>query len=133
MRSAVIFLREAAQIMTRQRYGKIVNLSSVVGQSGNAGQISYSASKAGLIGVTKSAAKELGSRNITVNAIAPGFIDTDMTSELSEDVKAAYSASIPLGRMGVAQDVADAVSFLVSDRAAYITGQVLAVNGGLYM
>ena len=132
LRGAFLFLREAAKIMTRQRDGRIINISSVVGQMGNAGQINYAAAKAGLIGMTKSAAKELGSRFVTVNAVAPGFIETDMTAALAEDVRKAYVSAIPLGRLGSAQDVADAVAFLASDKASYITGQVIAVNGGLY-
>lgn len=132
LRGAFLFLREAAKIMARQRNGRIINISSVVGQMGNAGQINYSAAKAGLIGMTKSAAKELGGRSVTVNAVAPGFIETDMTATLAEDVRKAYVSAIPLGRLGSAQDVADAVAFLASDKASYITGQVIAVNGGLY-
>ena len=132
LRGAFLFLREAAKIMTRQRCGRIINISSVVGQMGNAGQINYAAATAGLIGMTKSAAKELGSRSVTVNAVAPGFIETDMTAALAEDVRKAYVSAIPLGRLGSAQDVADAVAFLASDKASYITGQVIAVNGGLY-
>ena len=132
LRGAFLFLREAAKIMARQREGRIINISSVVGQMGNAGQINYAAAKAGLIGMTKSAAKELGGRSVTMNAVAPGFIETDMTAALTEETKKAYAASIPLGRLGSAQDVADAVAFLASDKAAYITGQVIAVNGGLY-
>lgn len=132
LRGAFLFLREAAKIMARQREGRIINISSVVGQMGNAGQINYAAAKAGLIGMTKSAAKELGGRSVTVNVVAPGFIETDMTAALTEETKKAYAASIPLGRLGSAQDVADAVAFLASDKAAYITGQVIAVNGGLY-
>lgn len=132
LRGAFVFLREAAKIMTRQRYGRIINISSVVGQMGNAGQINYAAAKAGLIGMTKSAAKELGGRSVTVNAVAPGFVETDMTAALTEENRKAYAASIPLGRLGTAQDIADAVAFLASDKASYITGQVLAVNGGMY-
>lgn len=132
LRGAFLFLREAAKIMARQRAGRIINISSVVGQMGNAGQINYAAAKAGLIGMTKSAAKELGGRSVTVNAVAPGFIETDMTAALAEDVKKAYVSAIPLGRLGSAQDVADAVAFLASDKASYITGQVIAVNGGMY-
>lgn len=132
LRGAFVCLREAAKIMTRQRRGRIVNIASVVGQMGNAGQINYAAAKAGLIGATKSAAKELAGRSITVNAVAPGFIETDMTAALSDEARQAYARAIPLGRLGTAQDVADAVAFLASDKAAYITGQVLAVNGGLY-
>ena len=132
LRGAFLCLREAAKIMTRQRHGRIINISSVVRQMGNAGQINYSAAKAGLIGMTKSAAKELAPRSVTVNAVAPGFIETDMTAALSEEARDAYAKAIPLGRLGSAQDVADAVAFLASDKASYITGQVLAVNGGLY-
>ena len=132
LRGAFMFLREAAKIMARQRHGRIINISSVVGQMGNAGQINYSAAKAGLIGMTKSAAKELGGRSITVNAVAPGFIETDMTAALTEEQKKAYADAIPLGRLGSAQDIADTVAFLASDKASYITGQVIAVNGGLY-
>ena len=132
LRGAFLCLREAAKIMSKQRHGRIVNISSVVGQMGNAGQINYSAAKAGLIGMTKSAAGELAPRSITVNAVAPGFIETDMTAALSDESRDAYAKAIPLGRLGSAQDVADAVAFLASDKASYITGQILAVNGGLY-
>ena len=132
LRGAFLFLREAAKIMARQRAGRIINISSVVGQMGNAGQVNYAAAKAGVIGMTKSAAKELGGRSVTVNAVAPGFIETDMTAALTDDMKKAYASAIPLGRLGSAQDVADAVAFLASDKASYITGQVIAVNGGLY-
>lgn len=132
LRGAFLCTREAAKIMSRNRYGRIVNISSVVGQMGNAGQINYAAAKAGLLGLTKSCAKELAARNITVNAVAPGFIETDMTAGLADDVRAAYAEAIPLKRMGTAQEIADAVSFLASDKAAYITGQVLGVNGGMY-
>ncbi len=132
LRGAFLCLREAAKIMSKQRHGRIVNISSVVGQMGNAGQINYSAAKAGLIGMTKSAARELAPRSITVNAVAPGFIETDMTAALSDESRDAYAKAIPLGRLGSAQDVADAVAFLASDKASYITGQILAVNGGLY-
>ena len=132
LRGAFVCTREAAKIMTKKRFGRIVNISSVVGQMGNAGQVNYSASKAGLIGITKSCAKELASRQITVNAVAPGFIDTDMTAGLSDELLAEYQKSIPLQRLGTADDVASAVAFLASENASYITGQVLAVNGGLY-
>lgn len=132
LRGAFFCLREAAKIMSRQRAGRIVNISSVVGQMGNPGQINYSAAKAGLIGMTKSAAKELAGRGITVNAVAPGFIETDMTAALPEEARAAYLEHIPLKCFGRADDVAEAAAFLASDKAGYITGQVLAVNGGLY-
>ncbi|MBU1003615.1 MAG: 3-oxoacyl-[acyl-carrier-protein] reductase [Proteobacteria bacterium] len=126
-------LREASKIMGKQRTGRIVNMASVVGQMGNAGQANYVASKAGLIGLTKTAALELAPRNITVNAVAPGFIETDMTSELSEKITETMLSHIPLKRLGSTEDVAGAVAFLISDNAAYITGQVLSVTGGMYM
>ena len=132
LRGAFICAREAAKIMSRQREGRIINITSVVGQMGNAGQANYCAAKAGLIGLTKSLAKELSSRNITVNAVAPGFIETDMTAALPAEAREAYAKAIPLGRFGTAEDVAEAVAFLASPGAAYITGQVIAVNGGLY-
>ncbi len=119
--------------MTRARYGRIINLSSVVGATGNAGQTNYAASKAGLIGFTKSLALEIASRGITVNAVAPGFIDTDMTSALAEDQRTKLLEAIPLARLGRTEDISKAVAFLVSDDAAYITGQVLHVNGGMHM
>jgi 3-oxoacyl-[acyl-carrier protein] reductase len=125
--------RAAARPMMKQRSGTIINISSVVGISGNAGQVNYAAAKAGLIGVTKSAAKELSSRGITVNAVAPGFIQTDMTAKLSADVKAEMSARIPLGRLGSPEDIADLVLFLAGPSAGYITGQVIAVDGGMTM
>lgn len=132
LRGAFVCIREAAKIMTRQRCGRVINITSVSGQMGNAGQLNYSSAKAGLIGLTKAAAKELAPRNITVNAVAPGFIETDMTAALPEDVQKAYLGHIPLKRFGSVDDIAAAVAFLASDRAGYITGQVLAVNGGLY-
>src|SRR6185312_7173091 len=119
--------------MMRSRWGRIVNISSVVGQAGSAGQANYAASKAGLIGMTKSLAQEMGSRGITVNAIAPGYIETDMTKVLSEEVKGKILEKVPLGRIGQPDDIAYAVKFLCSEEAGYITGQVLAVNGGMYM
>lgn len=124
-------MRHVVSLMTKQRFGRIINISSIVGVHGNAGQVNYSASKAGIIGMTKSAAKELGSRNITVNAIAPGFIETAMTAALDEKANAALADRIALGRLGQAEDVANAVSFLASDGASYITAQVLGVDGGM--
>jgi 3-oxoacyl-[acyl-carrier protein] reductase len=132
LRGPFVCMREAAKIMTRQRLGRIVNLVSVVGQMGNPGQANYSAAKAGLIGLTKTVAKELAPRNITVNAVAPGFVETDMTGSLNEEARRAYLEQIPLKRFGTAGDIAEAVAFLASDKAAYITGQVLSVNGGMY-
>ena len=119
--------------MMKAKTGRIINISSVVGSTGNAGQANYAAAKAGMIGFTKSMAKEVGSRNITVNAVAPGFIDTDMTKELSDDIKNNLLSAIPLGRLGDAKEIAHAVSFLASDGAAYITGETLHVNGGMFM
>lgn len=119
--------------MMKARYGRIINISSVVGSTGNAGQTNYAAAKAGMVGFAKSMAKEVGSRGITVNTVAPGFIDTDMTKELSDDIKAALLASIALGRLGQPEEIAHAVSFLASEQASYITGETLHVNGGMYM
>jgi len=119
--------------MMKQRFGRIVNITSVVGLSGNAGQANYASSKAGLIGLTKSLARELGSRNITVNAVAPGYITTALTDVLSEDIKNDAIASTPLGRLGVPEDIARAVAFFLSDDSAFITGQVLSVDGGMVM
>ena len=117
--------------MMKQKYGRIVNLSSIVGLRGNAGQANYAASKAGLIGLTKSMAKELAARNVTVNAVAPGFIDTDMTAALPEKAREAMLTTIPMGRLGQAEDVAKAVAFFAGDESAYVTGQVLCVDGGM--
>lgn len=125
--------RHIAKRMIKQKYGRIINISSVVGLAGNAGQTNYSASKAGIIGMTKSMARELGKKNILVNAIAPGFIQTEMTDKIPGAVKAEMIKNIPLQRLGNPGDIADAVEFLVSDKASYITGQVLSVNGGYYM
>ncbi len=119
--------------MMKSRWGRIVNIGSVVGATGNPGQANYAAAKAGLVGFTKSLAKEVGSRNITVNTVAPGFIDTDMTRELPAEQRQALLQSIPLGRLGDVQEIADVVSFLCSDKAGYITGETLHVNGGMYM
>lgn len=125
--------KNVIKYMTKKRYGKIINLSSVVGISGNAGQSNYAASKAGIIGFTKSIAKELASRNITANAVAPGFIQTDMTNVLKDEIKEAIEGTIPLKRLGTAEDVAKVVKFLVSDESSYITGQVINVDGGMLM
>lgn len=125
--------KHASAIMLKQRFGKIINMTSVVGIAGNVGQVNYAASKAGVIGLTKSLAKELGSRGITVNAVAPGFINTDMTASLSEKVKEEASKNIPLKRLGDPEDVANLVGFLASDAANYITGQVINVDGGMVM
>ena len=119
--------------MLKKKYGRIINISSVVGHSGNAGQTNYTASKAGISGFTKSLAQEVGSRGITVNSVAPGFIDTDMTNSLSEDHKTQLLSKIPLGRLGKPHDIAQAVAFLVSDKAGYITGETLHINGGMLM
>ena len=129
---AFVCSQAAIKLMVRQRYGRIVNISSVVGQTGNAGQANYAASKAGLIGFTKSLAREVASRNITANVVAPGFIDTDMTRAVPEAVQKAWLEGIPVGRLGAPEDIADAVCFLASEKASYITGHVLAVNGGMY-
>src|SRR5579872_1164205 len=130
---AFLSIQQVLHGMMKERWGRIVNISSIVGETGNPGQANYVASKAGLIGLTKSLAQEMASRNITVNAVAPGFIETDMTAVLSEDLKNNMLAHIPLKRFGRAEDIAAAVRFLASDEAAYITGHVLNVNGGMYM
>jgi len=133
LKGAVNCTKAVSKTMLRERYGRIVNLTSVVGQTGNAGQSAYAAAKAGIIGFTKSMARELASRGITVNAVAPGFIDTEMTAKLSSKVQEEYLRSIPLGRFGSCEEVAAAVCFLAGPGADYITGQVVSVNGGLYM
>lgn len=133
LKGAFHCMRFATRQMMKQRGGRIINMASVVGVAGNAGQVNYAASKAGIIGLTKSAAKELGSRGITVNAIAPGFIETEMTQALSDEVRQAAAAQIPLGGFGKPEDVAKAAAFLASEGAAYITGQVLHVDGGMVM
>lgn len=133
LKGAFNCIREAAKLMVKARSGRIVNISSVVGEMGNAGQINYCASKAGMIGLTKSAARELAKRGITVNAVTPGFIETDMTSVLSDKVREGLLQQIPLERLGTSDDVANAVFFLVSSMGDYITGHVLSVNGGMYM
>jgi 3-oxoacyl-[acyl-carrier protein] reductase len=125
--------RAAAKLMTKQRWGRIIQITSVVGEAGNGGQVAYSAAKAGLIGMTKSMAKELASRSITVNAVAPGLIETDMTADLSDDMKAKALEHIPLGTAGAPEDVAAAVTYLASEQARYVTGHTLSVNGGMYM
>ena len=133
LKGAFLCMKAVARTMMKQRYGRIVNLSSVVGLRGNAGQVNYAASKAGVIGMTKSLAKELASRGVTVNAVAPGCMETDMTAAMPEAAKTATLAAIPMGRMGAAEDVAKAVAFLASEEAGYITGQVVAVDGGMAM
>jgi 3-oxoacyl-[acyl-carrier protein] reductase len=131
LKGAFLVTKAAARVMMKQRSGRIVNISSVVGLGGNAGQANYAASKAGLIGLTKSAAKELCTRGITVNAVAPGFIETEMTHNLSDAARQAFMTRVLINRAGLPNDVAAAVLFLASDDASYITGQVLAVDGGL--
>ena len=131
LKGSFLVTRAAAKIMMKQRRGRIVNISSIVGLTGNAGQTNYSASKAGLIGLTKSAAKELASRGVTVNAVAPGFIDTEMTKNLPEAARQAFITQVLLKRLGQPEDIASAVMYFASDEASYITGQVLAVDGGL--
>lgn len=126
-------IQQVLQGMMRERWGRIINITSVVGQAGNPGQANYAASKAGLIGLTKSMAQEMASRQITVNAVAPGFIETDMTNGLTPEIKAKVLDSIPLRRLGKAEDIAAAVRFLASEEAGYITGHVLSINGGMYM
>ncbi|MCI5539888.1 3-oxoacyl-ACP reductase FabG [Campylobacter lanienae] len=133
LKSAFIGSREALKVMSKKRFGSVVNVASIVGEMGNAGQTNYSASKGGMIAMSKSFAKEGASRNVRFNSVTPGFIATDMTSELSDEIKANYSANIPLKRFGEPSEVANAVAFLLSDYASYITGDTLKINGGLYM
>jgi len=133
LKGSFLCIRAFTRPMMKQRWGRIVNLSSVVGLIGNPGQANYVASKAGLVGLTKAVAKELASRHITVNAVAPGFIDTAMTADLNEKVREGLKAQIPLGRLGSAEDVAHAVAYLCSEEAGYVTGQVLSVDGGMRM
>jgi 3-oxoacyl-[acyl-carrier protein] reductase len=133
LKGAFLCTRAAAKVMTKQRSGRIINIASVVGQMGNAGQANYCASKAGLMGLTRSNARELAKRNITVNAVAPGFIATDMTDALPEEKRQQLAAQIPLERLGSPDDIANAVLFLASENTGYITGQVIGVNGGMYM
>ena len=126
-------MKQAGKTMMKQRYGRIINMTSVVGAMGNPGQANYSASKAGIVGLTKSTAKELASRGITINAVAPGFVETDMTAEMTDKAREALNAQIPLGRVGTTDDITPIILFIASENAAYITGQVFHVNGGLYM
>jgi len=133
LKGAFLCSKAVSKVMTKQRSGRIINIASVVGQMGNAGQANYCASKAGLIGLTKSNARELAKRNITVNAVAPGFIATAMTNALPEKAREELVAQIPLERLGAPEDIANAVLFLAAERSGYITGQVIAVNGGMYM
>jgi 3-oxoacyl-[acyl-carrier protein] reductase len=133
LKGTFLCIKAVTKPMMKQRYGRIINVSSVVGVSGNPGQANYVASKAGIIGLTKGVAKELASRNITANVVAPGFIETDMTADLPDKAKEAMVSQIPLGRPGTAEDIAAAVVFLASDEAAYITGQTLHISGGMYM
>ncbi|HEX5972226.1 MAG TPA: 3-oxoacyl-[acyl-carrier-protein] reductase [Gemmatimonadaceae bacterium] len=133
LRGAFVAIRTVARGMIKRRWGRIINIASVVGITGNKGQANYAASKAGLIGLTKSVAKELGSRNVLVNAVAPGFIETDMTAAMTPEARAGLAGQIPLERLGTPQDIAGVVTFLASDQAAYITGQTIVVDGGMVM
>jgi 3-oxoacyl-[acyl-carrier protein] reductase len=133
LRGAFVAIRAVARGMIKRRWGRIINIASVVGITGNKGQANYAASKAGLIGLTKSVAKELGSRNVLVNAVAPGFIETDMTAAMTPEARAGLAGQIPLERLGRPEDIAGVVTFLASDQAGYITGQVLIVDGGMVM
>lgn len=133
LKSAFLLSKAIIRGMTKARFGRIINITSVVGFMGNPGQVNYASSKAGLVAFSKSLAKEVGSRNITVNCVAPGFIQTDMTDKLSEAVRETYIKSIPLGRLGDVEDIANSVNFLVSNEASYITGSTIHVNGGMYV
>ncbi|MEA3464623.1 MAG: 3-oxoacyl-[acyl-carrier-protein] reductase [Thermodesulfobacteriota bacterium] len=133
LKGAFLCTRAAAKLMSKQRSGRIINIASIVGQMGNPGQANYCASKGGLIAMTKSNARELAKRNITINAVAPGFIATDMTDALSDKVREELAAQIPMGKLGSVDDIANSVLFLASDNSGYITGQVIGVNGGMYM
>ena len=133
LKAAFTAIKAASRSMIKQRSGRIINISSVVGLIGNAGQVNYAASKAGLIGMTKSVAREFASRGITANCIAPGYVETQMTNKLTDEVKSSLNEQIPLGRIGNVEDIAYAVAFLASDEASYITGQTLAVDGGIVM
>ena len=133
LKAVFIAIKAAARTMIKQRHGRIINISSVVGLMGNAGQVNYAASKAGLIGLTKATARELASRGITANCIAPGYVVTDMTNDLGDEVQQSLIEQIPLGRIGQVEDIACAVAFLASDEAAYITGQTLTIDGGMVM
>lgn len=133
LKSVFLLVKSAIRGMTKARFGRIINVASVVGFMGNAGQVNYSAAKGGMIAMTKSLAKEFGSRNVTANCVAPGFIQTDMTEKLSEDVRNSYIQNIPLGRFGDVLDIANAVKYLASDEAGYVTGSTIHVNGGLYV
>ena len=133
LKGTVFCTKAVSRVMIRQRYGRIINLSSVVGQTGNAGQSLYASTKAGIIGFTKAMAREIASRGVTVNAVAPGFIETEMTAQLSTKLQEEFLRSIPLGRFGSCDEVAELIAFLAGPGAGYITGQVVAINGGLYM
>lgn len=133
LKSVYLLVKATIMGMTKARFGRIINIASVVGFMGNPGQVNYSAAKGGLIAMTKSIAKEFGSRNITANCVAPGFIETDMTAALAEDVRKEYEKNIPLGRLGEVSDIANAVSYLASNGAGYVTGSTIHVNGGLYV